>query len=370
MELVLKRQLKIERYRVIAEIEKAQKRDEIHAVLLLAQEPSGISAKAIAENLLGGRPETVGKRWLKVCESYNLIEYNKKFKNYVLTDTGKESLNQKKVFPPEQGTWDIWMTDDPLWLGKLVKIEPHEESYAFLEKKDKEKLNKRGKAMKPLPTWIQESLIQQKSVTSLLDAKEDYRFGNLKGKAEKVDEIEFDISLILTIPERGKTSLVFYKGKKPYHHLAPEIKFSDIWQQLLLQRNLLESWDKNENQQVLRVTNDSLKPQEQASFLKEYTFSDPNLEGFGSFEQTTVENVPIAPVSQNDADDWGLELLLQEINRYAVQGEFRKMKNIIRPKFPDFTLNLPEQSELAQTLRDIELHKKHWYLQAPLDWNI
>ncbi len=91
MKLVLERTLEIQRYRIIAEVARAQKRGELHAVLLLAQERGHVFAKMVAEELLGNRPETVGKRLIQICVTHRLLKE-------------EESRGKKKLHPDRNGT--------------------------------------------------------------------------------------------------------------------------------------------------------------------------------------------------------------------------------------------------------------------------
>ncbi|MEN8217620.1 MAG: hypothetical protein ABFS56_14875 [Pseudomonadota bacterium] len=156
MKLVFQRSLNIQRYRILAEVARTQKRDELQAVLLLAQERGHVSAKMVADKLLGNRPETVGKRLIQICVTHKLLVEQQS--NYILTEMGQTALKEEKIFIPERGTWEIWVTDDPLWASALIQIKPFNETQARNEIKNQKELKERCEDMQDIPKWLVEKL--------------------------------------------------------------------------------------------------------------------------------------------------------------------------------------------------------------------
>jgi hypothetical protein len=378
MELVLKRTLKIERYRIIAEVVRAQKRDELQAVLLLAQQKQGyLSAKMVADELLGGKPEIVGKRLIQICITHKLLEEESHGKNnYILTEMGQTALEEEQIFIPEQGTWEIWVTNDPLWPSALVQIEVFNEPPAFKEtgRDKKDELEERRENMQSLPEWLFNRL-QGQSITPLADRKTDYRFDELKKKGEVVTP-DATITATLTIPQFGDSSELRFSGtvvkKKCDYQEQHAMNFENAWQQILQQQGWLTRWRTQQQTQqgVLDVSYRELKTdQERASFHKNYPISKPYLANLDRFDNTIINNVPIAPATQQDANQWGYWLLERNTNHYVLKGDFEMMQNKVIESFPDYEITFPEQSDFAQPLRHSN-PRAYWYLQAPLDWQI
>ena len=123
MELTLSRKLEILCFEVFAEVAKAETRQEIQAVLLLAQENGGrITPELVCTKLLGGRPLVVGRTILQRCRLLNLLQgdENESF----LTAEGSESASRGLVFIPERGKYRFWVTDDPLFTPAALDLEP------------------------------------------------------------------------------------------------------------------------------------------------------------------------------------------------------------------------------------------------------
>ncbi len=364
MELVFQRTLNIQRYRIIAEVARTQKRDELQAVLLLAQEQRHVSAKMVADELLGNRPETVGKRLIQICVTHNLLKVEQQ-SNYVLTETGQTALKEEKIFIPERGTWEIWVTDDPLWASALIQIKPFNETQARNEIKNQKELKERCEDMQNIPKWLVEKL-QGQIITPLADDRNaEYRFDELAEKGELVVTPDANITATLSI---GDTSDLLFTGKVVkkecrYQEQHP-MTFQSAWHQILQQQNWLTRW--RTQQQVLDVSYQDLSEQERASFHKDYPISKPYLTDLDRFDDTTINNVPIAPATQQDANHWAHWLLERDTNRYVLKGDFETMQNKVTEFFPDYEITFPEQRHFAQQLRP----RAYWYLQAPLDWQI
>jgi hypothetical protein len=379
IKLALKRTLEIKRYRIIAEVAKAQKRDELYAVLLLARERGYVFAKMVADNLLDGRPETVGKRLIQICVTHKLLkeEESRGKKNYILTETGQTALEEEKIFIPERGTWEIWVTDDPLWASALVQIEVFKEPSALKETRrdKKDELNERKSNMQSLPEWLVEKL-QGQIITPLADRKMNYRFDELAAKGELIVTPDADITASLSIPQFDDTSDLQFTVKVVDNNCRYQEQhamiFEIAWPQILQQQGWLERWriQQQTQKEVLDVSYPELKTkQERSNFHKDYPISKPHLTDLNGFDNTIIDNVPIAPATQQDANNWAYWLLERDTNRYVLKDDFETMQNKVAESFPDYEITFPEQRDFAQSLRRNN-PRAYWYLQAPLDWQI
>ncbi|MHA1401940.1 MAG: hypothetical protein ACTSQE_16435 [Candidatus Heimdallarchaeaceae archaeon] len=101
MKLELKRNVKVEKYIIIADIARYSKREDITAVLKLAQENDDrVSADLICTKLLGNKPETVGEKIIQRCSDLRLLDVN----GY-LTDKGRKALEKGSIPIPERGVY-------------------------------------------------------------------------------------------------------------------------------------------------------------------------------------------------------------------------------------------------------------------------
>ncbi|NLJ09891.1 MAG: hypothetical protein GX438_06080 [Treponema sp.] len=405
MKIKLDRKMNIKRYRVLAKIEKAEKRPEIHSLLLLAQEKGTITPSDISENLLAGKPESVCRRLLQLCESYGLVQEEISSEEiifsiqpiwlinnlvnedsdsegqkcnshtYVLTKKGIEALKQEQVFVPEKGLWEIEVTDDLLWPQGLIKIQEYNDSNARKETKNddesKKKLDNRMKSLKSLEKWVVERLVNNSNpVTPLLDKQNVYRFVKIEDNAEETGTVDFEVLVMLTISENDKPILTFKIEKEEYTHDAPEIQFMDVWWQLLEQNEMLDKWD--DKRHVLRVKYSEVLANDiktMTTFKQSKEFEHPEIADLGKFNTAIVTDIPIVPATQDDADAWAKWLLERSINCFAVKGKFEEWQDKVQQMFPYFNINFPEQDDFANMLMKNN-RQAFWYLQAPLDWNI
>ncbi len=279
-------------------------------------------------------------------------------------------MEEEKIFIPERGTWEIWVTNDPLWATALIQIEVFKEPLARNEIKNQEELKERCQDMQSIPEWLIEKL-QGQIITPLANRKADYRFDELEKKGEVVTP-DANITATLTIPQVGEFSDLRFTGKVlnkecDYQEAHPMI-FESAWHQMLEQQGWLTRW--RIQQEVLDVSYSELKTdQERASFRKNYPISKPYLTDLDRFDNTIIDNVPIAPAIQQDANHWADWLLERDTNQYVLKGDFEIMQNKVAESFPDYEITFPEQSDFAQSLRRTN-PRAYWYLQAPLDWQI
>ena len=107
-------------------------------------------------------------------------------------------------------------------------------------------------------------------------------------------------------------------------------------------------------------------------------FRKPSFHELGSFDDTQVDGIPLAPRTDKDAQEWG-EWMLEQMVVHHIQGEdYRELVREVRDLFPDNKLILPDQPTLARRIAEREriLNKEsgtpklpsvYWFLQASID---
>ena len=121
--LVLTRQVQLRKFEALLEIGRQERREELHAVLMIASHRGTVTPGDICDELLIERPESVGKAIIERCQDFGLLD-----QSGILTDVGCEALQTSMVFVPERGRYIMWYTEDPLIPQRLLHLEAEDES--------------------------------------------------------------------------------------------------------------------------------------------------------------------------------------------------------------------------------------------------
>lgn len=367
----LERDIKVQCYRVIGEVAKAGKRSELMAVLQRAaeQEGRGTDAKDIARHLLFDEQsrEVVGRRLLQIAEAYRLLEKGKSGRGYVLTDSGRVALESGEVFIPEAGSWTVWASDDPLLDYPVLRVEPWREPPAREEVRDKAKQEKRQ--LEGLPSWLKrcEDRIGKPAASS----GNALRLDRLEAKGEKVDA-NSQLRMVWDV-RAGSLRLKGSCNQQKVDTVlqSPQLTIDEVWQQLLEQQGLWESWD--QVMSGLRVIFDETQPAEREPMQRVLRIPQPKLKGLGLFSAVDIPQVPLLAASFEDAEAWAEWRLHERVGDYATCERFAGWQRQASEPFAEFEPGLPERAELALAVPDDEakrLTAKDWYLLAAEDWSL
>jgi|GEM_PF-2763928 hypothetical protein len=363
--LELSRQLKVEKYEAIMEIGRQQRREELLAVLMLAEEHGGrASPKDVSQELLQGRPELVGKAIVDRCTDLGLLD-----ETGTITQIGKQALRTGNVFIPEKGRYILWFTDDPLVAQKVIHIEPKEESQLNDEVAAiKNRATNQTPKPEPLPQKIMDlpggiyELMGKDGGTVVIRSIEAQGLTCPLGPNDNA-------RITLRIDHTG--SRLNISGSFERLLKAPSLDFEEVWVSAL--GSLAKLWANSREPPALKTSFDELSPKELASFSKTVFLSRPTIVGYGEFDDTSVDDVPIFPKTSADAASWAKWILKRSVNAYTDEERYKSLVDTCKSRFPDFPgIELPDAEKLAAELateKDIDgaLPKAYWYLQAPLD---
>ncbi|WP_312243962.1 hypothetical protein [Stutzerimonas nitrititolerans] len=365
----LERDLKVQCYRVIGEVAKAGKRSELMAVLQRAAEQGerGTDARDIACHLLFDEQSrtVVGQRLLQIAESYCLLERHER--SYILTDSGRVALQSGQVFIPEAGVWTVWASDDPLLDYPVLRVEPWREPAAREEVRGK--ANQEQRRPEELPGWLKRCIGHSGKPAAA--AGNALRLDRLEAKGEKVDadsqlRMSWDIRAG-TLHLKGSCAQASVDTVLP----APRLTAAQVWQQLLEQQRLWDSWDQVLS--ALRVSFAETEPVERESMQRVLRISWPQLKGLGTFRATEIRQVPLLAASFEDAEEWAEWRLIERLRDYATCERFATWQQEATAPFTEFDLTMPERAELAQAVLDDESERQtaqDWYLLAAEDWSL
>ena len=381
MEFPLSRPLEVFCYEVLAEVGQAERRPEIQAVLLLAQENCGqVTPELVCRKLLGGRPPVVGKTILQRCRALKLLEGSDE--ESVLTEEGALSISEGEVFIPEKGRYRIWITTDPLFTRPLLDIEPVQEG-GLTTTQAKESSRRRraaaapneGEPMDSRKGWADRARKMKGQVfRPSRPGAPRYRI-NFVGPewVEVPDERARHPTRITWTVSDTQSHPVHVDGSFQTHEIEPPAyRFDQVWLGILGDR--AQDWKPAEQGSCLRVGFEEITDAERASFRWDMTFERPTIPELGKFDPTEVGAVPIAPKKQKDADQWAAWLLGHRVDSYMGMDGFARLQDEIRRAFPEFEVDLPGLHDMVRALRQglgngggNRPTAGYWFLQAPLD---
>jgi hypothetical protein len=91
-----------------------------------------------------------------------------------------------------------------------------------------------------------------------------------------------------------------------------------------------------------------------------------------ALDKVTLKEVPVFPRTLEDAREWFVWLLKNEINDYLEEEQYKTYSERILQKFGRFAedLEVPASKDLAEIIKRESAGKfpdKYWYLVAPVD---
>ena len=403
MEVKLSRSLSVMVFDAKMQISRPQKRPDLMAILYRAQENrKGTNAVDLRKHLLNGRPDRVGQTLLKRCEDLGLLqrcdeEDGEKAYNelpspkalFVLTPEGEETIREQEVFMPEAGRFRVWVTDDPLLeANRLIYINPVREENPAWKGSDKEKDTLTD--LPPLITDLQGNVVV---VLGYDHVQQRVRIDEISRQGIKVDSkvsvmADWIVSdtAVPSLSVRGKPELFSAQSAKRELEMfelnirlpPPQYPWETVWNQLL--GKSIHEWVKGSRGNVLLTdfADSSLSDKEKLTMKRTLKFRKPSFHELGSFDDTQVDGIPLAPRTDKDAQEWG-EWMLEQMVVHHIQGEdYRELVREVRDLFPDNKLILPDQPTLARRIAEREriLNKEsgtpklpsvYWFLQASID---
>ena len=403
MEVKLSRSLSVMVFDAKMQISRPQKRPDLMAILYRAQENrKGTNAVDLRKHLLNGRPDRVGQTLLKRCEDLGLLqrcdeEDGEKAYNelpspkalFVLTPEGEETIREQEVFMPEAGRFRVWVTDDPLLeANRLIYINPVREENPAWKGSDKEKDTLTD--LPPLITDLQGNVVV---VLGYDHVQQRVRIDEISRQGIKVDSkvsvmADWIVSdtAVPSLSVRGKPELFSAQSAKRELEMfelnirlpPPQYPWETVWNQLL--GKSIHEWVKGSRGNVLLTdfADSSLSDKEKLTMKRTLKFRKPSFHELGSFDDTQVDGIPLAPRTDKDAREWA-EWMLEQMVVHHIQGEeFQELVREVQELFPDNKLILPDQPTLARRIAEREriLNKEsgtpklpsvYWFLQASID---
>jgi len=374
--LTLTRRIGVFAWRVTGEVARATPRDWEIAVLKLVRDHETAEAEDVAAELLDGRLP-VARRLLHICERNGLIEGQGRA--YRLTPAGVEAAESGRVFVPEEGSWTLWASRDPLLPTPILSVAPWSEPSAF----DEVVRNGRGgrdgagaddRHFERLPGWV--TSVQGVPLVPTAGNGEAVRIDSF-GKEQQAEPADPEAALRVTLRVRPEGVTCELTGRLDGRDVRvdlppPELAHPAVWQTLLAGEGLDRQWDAV--RAALRVGFGDTTERERATHERALTFTKPQLPDLGVLDETSVEGVPVASASIDDANAWARWHLRQSVEAYATAARFSSWQADALAHFPEFSVSLPDRAELARDVWRVDLGTRpepaYWQLQAAEDWSL
>jgi len=297
--IVMSREVKVSVYEVQGTIAFPEDRSELTSILNMAEEKSEIDARDIVHKktgLLPKRPRVMGQRLLITAETFGLLSQDQNRRGvFSLTEYGRRSLKQERIFVPEVSLWKIWTTDDPL-LNNILHIER-------VTKESKEKVIE-------APTLIKST----EGIVPLIRAhhtrSSEIEIKQIMPKARKLKRSENELYLELTA-ESGQRPILELSGSigkgndskvERTVQISDEHTYDSILR-YLVGRSKFNKRDWDEGRLSLACSFEDLTEGELRRHNKSVSISKPKPTGLGAFGNMEFQ-IPIHPRSAHEAKKW------------------------------------------------------------------
>lgn len=380
--IILTRRLAIQGWRTVGLIARGERRKELEPILLRANSVGETDAEDIAEHLLFAQSrKIVAERLLRIGVTFDLLKGNGE--RYTLTERGEKAVADGKVFVPEYGAWNIWMSRDPLLSSPVLRIDAADEPGAFIENREYRGSEKK-RIFDELPKEICEN--QGKEITP--PASVDLvavRIDGLREKAEAIDTDDASLTLVWKVRERQLRLQGEWGGRTVDSGLdapgkTPDEIWDDLlageWDALLASENWLgdsdrRRWDRR--RRALRVPFWRTAERERESMSCDVRFPAPSVPDFGKFDPLTIEGVDIAALSEGDAHEWAIWRFRERIRDFATAEHYNEWWKEAAEPFAEYYPEPPSRNRLARAewgASDNAPTVRAWHLMAAEDWGL
>jgi len=370
MTITLTRNIKTSCFDVLLDIGRAQKRSDVQAILMRANELGGrISAEDICNSLFINRPPSFGKTIIQRCRDYGLLDFAGG-----LTAEGRDALEKERIFVPEEGRFRMICALDSALPSRVLELTPVPEPFIqdSIDGRKRDSREQRNSMPKrsdtPTPRWVKDLEGQDLHVLKDWDEVRIFRVGDWCLPQPTAQQNT--PALTWTLPADARPTLKVSWEKKDQDLEPPQVPFITVLRSILDPR-IQDDWAAEAGS--LRRHFDNLSDGERRSFLTTIRVERPQLQEFGEFDATVIERIPISPKRGDDAQRWAEWLVRDRVRDFLETPAYQALVEEVQGCFPGFHIKLPTREELARNIREEamqgggRLPKAYWYLQTPID---
>ena len=386
MTLVLSRKVAVEAFVALAEIGVPSQREEVLAVLKLASELGGQARPEDVNEKLLGRPAEFpqGDRILALVESYGLMEKARARESslYQLTEAGLDSLRKKEVMVPEEGSYVVFATRDPLFKEPILRIDrapdvEKEEVNRYLGRKRSGPPQEEHARSIERPDYLKKYSGGYIFPQAAKSGEQIQVNGISERVAPSLARLEVEVALELESGPAAKMKVRAspngYNPSEVYIETAFEMSYPGVLGAITSGLGQMEAV---QGEQTLLIEWGKVSPAEAEGFLKQVEVREVELGRFGKFKVSRLA-LPILPRREKDAVDWGNFLLNRSITGYMGKDGHDRLRGEVASKFSKMYDPRRLADRLArfdQMLVEAAEEKKkgkasevYWFLYAPRD---
>lgn len=383
----LSRTIPINCFDVEATVAVGRQRPEFLAVAQLAADlKRPISSRDVLRELLGPRPEVLGRRVIERCIALGLLNStDSRNSEAELSEAGALALEHGEVLVPEEGVWRFYLVDDPLVPNKLLHAE-RLESDSVKKERDAAK-DARNRGDRPIRSERPPEILsgccgdlpsksahrgQLFQLTELAKSGTSGPKGSLRLDLTWDRDSDAKLNLSGTLPSDSQV-------RNP-RSVDVEIELPEVFDDLDYQTlwiNLaslstdtpleeLDDWFSTAGEPVIPLAFHSLSDEERNRFRRNVTVPESEWEQLGDFDSTVLENTLIVPSTEDDAQAWLEWLHWNAINGYVIPRQIEELGKDQLARFPYHKPRpLSPSALLAQVLTT--RNERSFFLLAPSD---
>lgn len=367
MRCVLTTEIPVSRVAVFAEMAWMERLPELGLLCRAAREHGNRITTAVVQSALPGLPDAGANNVIAWCKMLGLCD-----PRGALTALAEDVADADEAPVPEQGVYGLWLAQHPVLGRRVLAVE------RLASNRDQ-----RFESVEPLAV----DLDRGKVFRSVLDGKERFMVRDLPTNHGQPGALirdtdatcrlrwtlDFDqarnqwqLDGLIEAPQgNGKHVL------RPMQH-EPESDGLDLW-------NLASTWATgplsafgrwHAGERRLAVAFDRLTEGELDTFRKTLVLRRVEIPGKGDYENVTLEDVPVKPATEKDAQRWAMARFDRHLSAkpgYRSRAEVREQFAQLTEDTPleTFAPTLPSHDDLlTQAIKDPE---RFWSLAAPVD---
>lgn len=383
----LSRTIPINCFDVEATVAVGRQRPEFLAVAQLAADlKRPISSRDVLRELLGPRPEVLGRRVIERCIALGLLNStDSRNSEAELSEAGALALEHGEVLVPEEGVWRFYLVDDPLVLNKLLHAERLESDSVKKERDAAKNARDRGdrKIRSERPPEILSSCcgdLPSKSahhgqlfqLTELAKSGASGPKGSLKLNLTWDRDSDAMLNLTGTLPSDSQVRnprSVDVNIELP--EVFDDLDYQTVWTNLAslstdTPLEELDEWFSTAGEPVIPLAFDAMSANEHKGFRRDVAVPASKWKQLGAFDATNLENTLIVPASDTDAQVWLEWLHWNSINDYVTPRQIEELGKDQLARFPYHKPRpLSPSALLAQALTT--RNERSFFLLAPSD---
>lgn len=365
MKAVLSTEIPITKMAVFAEMAWMERRPELGLLCRAARKSDNRMVAASIQSLLSGVSEAGARNIIAWCRILELCD-----EQGALKRLGEDVADTDEAPVPEQGVYALWAAEHPL-LGKRILAAERLSSTR----------DPRYEAIQPM------EIIPDKGIVfrSVVHPKERYllrdfpsnsgQSGALPGSGPLPCRLDWTLDFDANKEQWRLSGAIdsMNETMKSMQH-EPESAGIDLWG--LAARwgagplSIFGRWQVNERRLALALK--GLSDREQDTFRKTFKLGRVEVPGKGSYNDVTLEDVPIGPSSREEAQQWSvlrLERRLAQKAVYRSRTEIRRLfcELIEQTPLERFAPILPDHNTLVHQQLQAKKPEIFWSLAAPVD---